>query len=149
MGPRIGRFMTLGPRTIGAKEMLAAAHQAMRTHDIRHLPVLDGSRLVGLISQRDLYLIETLKGVDPAEVMVEEAMSDTPFVIDPEASLARVVREMAKHKCGCAVVADRGEVVGVFTTTDALRVLDALLTEKSKRSTSSVAAPTARRRART
>jgi acetoin utilization protein AcuB len=144
----ISRFMTICPHTIGASQTLAAAHRFMREHQIRHLPVLEGSELVGVVSQRDLYFIETLKGVDPELVTVEEAMSQAPFVIDPDASVARVVREMAKQKYGCAVVADKGEVIGVFTTTDALRVLDALLTERGRAPSRGRTTAQGRRRAR-
>lgn len=149
MGPRIARYMTPCPETIGAKEPLAVAHEVMRSFGIRHLPVVEGRELVGVISQRDLYFIETLKGANPTEVSVEEAMTPSPFVVDPEASLARVVREMATQRYGCAMVVERGVVVGVFTTTDALRVLDNLLTERDRSTPRTPASPAARRRART
>ncbi len=147
-GRRVGRYMTPCPRTIGASERLAAAHRFMRENAIRHLPVLERDELVGVVSQRDLYFIETLKGVDPEQVAVSEAMSPAPYVIDPEASVARVVREMAKHKYGCAVVADKGDVLGVFTTTDALRVLDEVLTEQARAPRRGRTTAQGRRRAR-
>lgn len=119
--------MTAAPETIRAGCTLAEAHRLMRELGVRHLPVLDGGKLVGVISQRDLYLIETLKGVDPEQVRVEEAMTQDPWTTAPETPLAQVVRHMADHRLGCAVVLRGAHVAGVFTTTDAMRALiDAL-----------------------
>lgn len=70
---RVGEVMSTCPVTIDKRPPLAAAHAAMRAHGIRHLPVLERGRLVGLVSQRDLHLLETLRDVDPAHGTVEEA----------------------------------------------------------------------------
>ena len=129
ISPIIERFMTPAPHTIGFRETLATAHRLMGEHGIRHLPVLESGRLVGIVSQRDLHLIETLRGVNPEEVEVSEAMTPAPYTVSPRASLRRVAAEMALHKYGSAVVLEKARVVGVFTTIDALRALFALLGE--------------------
>src|SRR6185369_3059566 len=121
--PPIKRYMTTGPHTIGRDQSLIQAHKIMREHAIRHLPVLDGGALVGVISDRDLHLIETLRDVDAERVTVEEAMTPTVYSVMPDAPLDEIAREMAEHKYGCAVVLDHGKVVGVFTTTDGMRAL--------------------------
>jgi acetoin utilization protein AcuB len=126
----IEHFMTRAPHTIAHHQKLSAAHQLMRAHEIRHLPVLDGGKLVGLVSQRDLHLIETLKDVDPEKIDVSEAMSSELYTVTPQTPLREVAREMAAHKYGSAVVVDHGHVVGVFTVTDALRALSGLLEER-------------------
>lgn len=120
-------FMTVGPVVIGTKRSLADAHRIMRERGIRHLPVVDGGALVGLVSQRDLYLLETLEAVDPATETVEEAMTTDPFAVGPDAPLDEVAAEMARRKLGSAIVVDRGSVIGLFTTVDALRALAAVL----------------------
>src|SRR3954468_23986531 len=84
---RIADYMSVSPHTIGAGQKLTVAHQFMREHAIRHLPVLENGQLVGIISQRDLYFIETLRGSEPDEVTIEEAMSPEPFAIDADASV--------------------------------------------------------------
>jgi acetoin utilization protein AcuB len=119
--------MTLSPQVISSGHTLAQAHQVMRERKIRHLPVVDDGRLVGVVSQRDLYLLQTLRGLDPATETVEEAMSREPFAVRPDAPLDEVALAMAEHKYGSAVVVDQGVVVGLFTTVDALRALAALL----------------------
>ena len=119
--------MTPHPRVVSSGHTLAQARQLMRERGIRHLPVVDQGRLVGIVSQRDLYLLETLKGIDPASETVREAMRQDPFTVSPDASLGEVARAMADRRYGSAVVVDRGVVVGLFTTVDALRALAGLL----------------------
>ncbi len=126
----VKEFMTADVQTIGSGQPLTAAHRIMTDQGIRHLPVLEKKKLVGMVTMRDLHLVETLPGVDPKKVTVEEAMSQDTFAVSPEASLTTVAREMAKHKYGSAVVMRGESVVGIFTTIDALRALDAVLTEK-------------------
>ena len=79
--PTVADYAVPVPHSIRVDRTLADAHRLMRAHRIRHLPVLDGNRLVGLVSQRDLLFIETLQGVDPEKVPVEEAMSQGPYVV--------------------------------------------------------------------
>lgn len=126
--------MSASPVVIEHERSLADAHDLLRRHAIRHLPVVDRGRLVGVVSQRDLYLLETLRGVDITTERVAEAMTADPFTTTPDAPLADVAAQMAEHKYGCAVVVDGGAVVGVFTTVDALRALSAVL-RRARRAT--------------
>jgi acetoin utilization protein AcuB len=121
------KFMSVCTQSIGRDQTLAKAHERMREHRIRHLPVLDAGVLVGVVTERDLRFIETLRDVDPTKVRVEEAMTPEPYFVAPNASVREVAQEMAKHKYGCAVVMDGARVVGIFTTTDALHALAAVL----------------------
>ncbi|MCA9634137.1 MAG: CBS domain-containing protein [Myxococcales bacterium] len=115
--------MTAQPHSIGQEQTLAAAADQMRKLNVRHLPVLHGGKLVGLLSQRDIHLVQTLPDIDPEQVKVEEAMTAEPFHVAPGDTLAGVARTMADNKYGAAVVMDGSKLVGVFTTTDALRIL--------------------------
>ena len=60
--------MSLTPYTIGCGRSIADAHDLMRAHHIRHLPVLDGGRVVGVVSERDLILVSSLPGLDARTV---------------------------------------------------------------------------------
>lgn len=122
-GPTVRDYMTESPHTIGKDQTLERASHVMREHAIRHLPVLEGGALLGILSNRDVYLIETLRDVDPGSVTVEEAMSAEPYSVAPDAPLVDVVRAMEEHKYGAAVVMRGRDVVGIFTTIDALRAL--------------------------
>lgn len=125
--PTIQKFMTTSPHSIGADQTLAHAHAVLREHRIRHLPVLSGGKLVGMVTDRDLNFVETLKDVDPTNVTVEDAMVRDVYEVSPDAPLDEVVREMAQHKYGSAVVMQNHKVVGIFTTVDVCRALGDLL----------------------
>lgn len=125
--PTIQKHMTTSPHSIGQGQTLARAHAVMSEHRIRHLPVLEGGKLVGMLSDRDLHLVESLEGVDPAKVLVEDAMSSTIYSVAPDAALDDVVSAMAEHKYGSAVVMQNEKVVGIFTTVDVCRTLAELL----------------------
>jgi acetoin utilization protein AcuB len=125
--PTVYQYMTASPHTIGPGQSLAAAARLMRDHGVRHLPVLDGGQIVGMLSQRDLLLVEAMPGVNPTEVRVEEAMVQEVFTVPRDAPIGEVVETMLAKKLGSAVVDDDGRVIGVFTTIDALRALHELL----------------------
>jgi acetoin utilization protein AcuB len=127
--PRIDAYMTASPHSIGRDQPLTIAHHRMREHRIRHLPVLDGGALVGVLTERDVALVTSMKEVDPALATVEDAMAADVYAVPPEAPLDEVARAMAEHRYGSAVVVSRDKVVGVFTTVDACRALAALLAE--------------------
>lgn len=130
--PKINKYMSTSPYTVGKTQTLAFAHKLQQEHKIRHLPVLDGGTLVGIITDRDLHLIETLKDVDPQKVTVEDAMTTDPYTVSPEANLDEVVAEMAEKKIGSAIVVDNHKVVGVFTTIDAMVAFSELLHSRLK-----------------
>jgi acetoin utilization protein AcuB len=119
--------MTPSPLTIARDRSLAAARELMLAHDVRHLPVLAAGHLVGLLSERDLFLVESLPSVDPGAVRVEEAMVQDVFKVAPDDAIAEVVEIMIERKVGSAVVMEADHVVGVFTTMDALVALHELL----------------------
>jgi acetoin utilization protein AcuB len=128
-------FMTALPHTIGRKQSLASAQETMRLKGLRHLPVLDGGRLAGVLSQRDAYFVETIAGVDPERVPVEEAMSVDVYSVAPDTPLLDVAAEMADHKYGCAIVTQGTHVVGIFTVVDALRALVAIIASSETKPT--------------
>lgn len=119
----VERWMTPTPHTIGHDIPISTAHKMMRDQGVRHLPVLDGGKLVGVLSERDLYWLETISGTEAGTTPVEEAMTPEPFVVDRNASLRDVASEMARRRIGTALVVDGGKVVGIFTAIDALRAL--------------------------
>ena len=116
-------FMTPAPHSIGRDQPLSLAHERMRGWGVRHLPVLEGGKLVGILSQRDALLVETLRDVDPTKVSVEDAMTSDVYLASPDTPLLEVASTMADHKYGCAVVMNGAHLAGIFTTVDALRAL--------------------------
>jgi acetoin utilization protein AcuB len=125
--PQIQRYMTTTPHSIGGDQTLATASAMMSQYRIRHLPVLRGGHLLGILTDRDIKLIETFRDVDPTKLQVEEAMTEQPYGVSPEAPLDEVVETMAANKYGSAVIMSNQKVVGIFTTVDACQALCDLL----------------------
>jgi len=119
--------MSPSPYAIEHDQPVSVARAMMRDLRIRHLPVTDGGTLVGMVSSRDLHLLDALEGVDPATVAVSAAMSEEPYAVERGTDLREVAINMGSRKYGSAVVLDAGAIVGVFTTVDAMRVLANLL----------------------
>ena len=125
--PTIQKYMTTVPHSIGIEQTLRVAAALMAEHHIRHLPVLHGGTLRGILTDRDLKLIQSLQGVDLDETSVEEAMTEEPYAVLPDTPLDEVVSEMAEKRYGCAVVVQNHKVVGIFTTVDVCHALSELL----------------------
>jgi len=121
----VAKYMTAGPHTIGREQSLVAAKQLMHTTHVRHLPVLHGGQLVGVVSERDLDVVGALPG--SRQLSVEDAMVPDVYTISEDAPLASVAADMARLKVGSAVVLKGNDVVGVFTAVDGLRALAELL----------------------
>jgi acetoin utilization protein AcuB len=98
----------------------------MREHDVRHLPVIHDGQLRGILSQRDIYLVETLTQASPHDIKVEEAMTRDVFSAECEEPVWKVARTMAHRRIGATVVMRGSRIFGLFTTTDALRALATL-----------------------
>ncbi len=105
-----------------------SAIEYMEELSIRHLPVLELDRLVGIVSDRDLKAAAA-RGSNPP---VSEIMCKDVYVVTSTTPLADVANDMADGKFGSAVVVDAiGKVIGIFTTTDALRILGSRLEDEA------------------
>jgi len=125
--PEVREYMTPAPHTIAPTSSLSRAIRAMRDNRIHHLPVVERDRVVGVLSQRDILIMESLPGVNPTEVRVDEAMVRDVFTAAPDTPVGEVVETMLERRLGSTVVSEGDRVLGVFTTTDALRALQDLL----------------------
>ncbi|MCB0359492.1 MAG: CBS domain-containing protein [Bdellovibrionales bacterium] len=123
--PQIQEVMTPSPHTVGYDRPLSEARRLMRDYSIRHLPVVRGDNLIGMLSDRDLKLAEAMESAyqksTGLSVLVEDVCSHGAYQVAPTESLAHVVISMAREGVGSAVIVDAGEVVGIFTTMDACR----------------------------
>lgn len=125
--PTVDRYMTTTPITIEAQETLANAQHLMREGNFRHLPVLDGAKLVGVVTARDVQFIAAFDGADLRLLTVSDAMTNNPWSVSPRTPLDEVVAEMAEKKYGAALIVDNDRVVGIFTAIDALAAFAELL----------------------
>lgn len=125
--PPISRYMTRQPWTIARDAPLDHAKELMRAHEIRHLPVLDGGTLVGVVSERDIYRLERFRHLGN-HFTVDDAMTDEVYTADVDQPVDEVVEAMAENKYGSAVVMNRRyHVEGIFTTVDGMQVLADIL----------------------
>ncbi|MBP1610242.1 MAG: domain containing protein [Acidobacteria bacterium] len=105
---------------------LQDAYQIMQDKGIRHLPVLDGEKLVGVITDRDLRLATSaLARIPfPPGAKVSAVMCRSPFTADPADPVEDAARTMREKKIGCLPVTDNDRLVGIITGLD---LLDALV----------------------
>jgi acetoin utilization protein AcuB len=113
-------MMTSQPLTIDKGETVARAVQLMSGCGIHHLPVMDGERVIGILSQREAALAETLESLN---LCVLDVCSQKPYCVHPKTPLRLVALEMAEKHYGSALVVENGKILGIFTTVDACRAL--------------------------
>lgn len=130
--PHIQKYMTVSPHSIGSDQTLVQAEKMMREYGIRHLPVLKGGELKGLVTDRDVKFVKNFKDVNPLNTRLEDVMNTEVFTVEPESQLDEVCEQMAENKYGCAVVMSNHKLVGIFTWVDALRSLNELLHTRLK-----------------
>ncbi len=116
---------------IRADDTLSTVEDIMTLGHVRHMPVVQGGRLVGVVSERDLLRasLSNLGEFGTAQrraflygVEIKRVMSEPPVVIDPDATVAMAASVMADRKIGCLPVVDpQGTLVGMLTETDILR----------------------------
>lgn len=122
----VGAWMTCSPISIGPREPAREAEALFRKHRIRHLPVVEAGRLVGLLCERDLQVAELFAG--NSAMATDVLMGLAPIVVPKTALVADVAADMADRCEDAAVVMDGDVLLGVFTTADALRALASLAT---------------------
>lgn len=126
--PPVSRFMTRQPWTLPKEATFTEALRLMHTKHIRHVPVLEDGKLLGIVSERDLHVVEALSRCNPDEVCVHEAMIADVYTVTEDDSLDEIVDAMVERRCGSAIILDRDHhVTGIFTATDAMRVLGEVL----------------------
>lgn len=117
------------PITVSPKDSFRHAMSLIRQKGIRHLPVVEGNRLVGIVTDRDLrqaspspatsleihelhYLLE--------KVRIHEIMTQKVYTVTPETAIEEAARLMLQHKIGGLPVLKDGALIGIITETDIL-----------------------------
>lgn len=120
---RVADEMTMIRHAVTVDDTVAEACARMKNAHVRHLPVVEAEVLVGVVSERDLKQLMTDPEVDAELETVEVCMRPEPYAVPPDTDIREVAREMEQRRIGSAIVLDGEKVLGIFTTTDALRVL--------------------------
>lgn len=128
--PKVQKYMTPSPKSIGYDRPLSQAMAVMSELRIRHLPVLKDGKLIGILSDRDVKLVGSFEDIDPDKIMVEEACTFDPYSVAPDADLNEVVDTMARKKYGSAVVVENGKLVGILTEVDVFKAFADVLEAK-------------------
>jgi CBS domain-containing protein len=133
--PAVKTAMTPFPYSVSAAASVDQALEFMREHHIRHLPVTDDGELAGMVSDRDIKLMLGPDFAYPSgsDLAVGDAMVRDAYIVDLDTRLDLVVEHMAEEHLGSAIVTRKGKLAGVFTVTDACRVLAETLREQLRR----------------
>ena len=124
--------MTPFPYAVDIAAPIGQARKLMLEHHVHHLPVTQGGELKGIVSDRDIKLLlgPELGSPDPQDLTVEDAYVENGYSADLETPLAMVARTMAEQHIGAAVITRQQRIAGIFTATDACRVLAEFLEER-------------------
>ena len=119
MGKSISNVMTKNPRTVTADSTVAEAARAMRDEDAGVVPIVEGARVLGVITDRDIAIRVVAEGKDPQGTKVIEIASKELITIDPQQDLDEALRLMAQHQVRrLPVVEEDGNLVGIVAQAD-------------------------------
>jgi acetoin utilization protein AcuB len=131
-------IMTPNPVTVSVQATVAQAAETLRDLAIRHLPVVRGGALVGILSDRDLAALENWTPGDLEDVEALRARGATPVsrvmstdvsAVDPETPVGEIISTMIEGRIGAVPVVDpgTGQVVGIVSYVDILRAVQGLI----------------------
>ncbi len=112
--------MTSSPRTIDPSTSVDEAARLMREQDVGSLPIVEGDRLRGMVTDRDIAIRVVADGMDPRSTKVDEIATRQLVTVDPEQSLDEALRLMASHQVRRLPVCEEdGRLVGILAQADA------------------------------
>ena len=123
-------WMTSDPKTVEADDFVATAVTLVLENRIRHLPVVRGESLVGIVSDRDLKraMPSVVAGATAEEyqafmdeTLIEQVMTASPITCTPDTDLVDLMCEFCQHKVGGIPVVEGERVVGIVTQTDMMQ----------------------------
>jgi acetoin utilization protein AcuB len=127
--PHVGSVMTPFPYFVDANDKVAEVERLMDEHHIRHIPVQQGGRVVGIVSQRDLYHVvdRLLPNTDKTRIRARDIMVNEPYIVAFDTPLNEVACEMATRRIGSAIILHHEKLAGILSATDICRILAEIL----------------------
>jgi CBS domain-containing membrane protein len=131
----VREIMTGSPVTLKPEDTLDLANNVISLGRIRHIPVVEDGRLVGLLSERDLMgaatteifgLKQKRKSALLKTVLIKDVMKKRVITVKPDTPIKDAAQLMADKKVGCVPVVSAGALVGLVTTIDILRYVERL-----------------------
>jgi acetoin utilization protein AcuB len=132
-------WMTSDPKTVQADDFVATAVTLVLENRIRHLPVVRGESLVGIVSDRDLKraMPSVVAGATAEEYQafmeetpISQVMTASPITCEPDTDLIDLVQGFCQHKLGAIPVVECERVVGIVTQTDMMQAFLAVLEKR-------------------
>lgn len=125
MGKSVSEVMSANPCSVDADKPVAYAAQMMKQEDVGLVPIVEGDRLVGALTDRDIVTRVVAEGKDPQSVTVREVASTDVVTIDPQQDLDEALRLMATNQIRrLPVVEEDGRLVGIVAQADVAREAD-------------------------
>ena len=133
---KIAEVMSRTVVTLTPEQTLRDAVELLRSKHIRHLPVVEGSKLIGIVTDRDVKRAtpSLLSGVDRDEydrvldeTKIAQIMTREPMTVTPESELKAAVKVFIERKVGALPVVSGSQLVGIVTEIDLLRVFHDML----------------------
>jgi CBS domain-containing protein len=125
MGKSVQDVMTSNPTSIDAGSSVVEAARIMKQEDVGIVPIVEGGRLVGTVTDRDIAVRVVAEGKDPQSVSVRELASTDLVTVDPQQDLDEALRLMASHQVRrLPVVEEDGRLVGIVAQADVAREAD-------------------------
>jgi acetoin utilization protein AcuB len=137
--PVVGDWMCEAVLAVETFDSINVARQLMAKHRINQLPVVEGDKLVGIVTDRDIRdAYPTSMAINRGEaidrfadtITVEEVMTHNVFTVQPETSLLSAVELLRRHRIGSLPVVEKKKLVGIITRSD---ILEFVLSEANIR----------------
>ena len=119
MGTKVADVMTTRPRAVTPQTPLNEVAQVMESEDVGSVPVVDGDRLVGIVTDRDIVVRAIAKGKDPKGMPASEVSSRELVTVGPDDDLSDALDLMARYQVRrLAVTGEDDRLVGVVSQAD-------------------------------
>ena len=130
--PLVGAVMTSFPYFVDIDDPLGRLEKMMDDRGIRHLPVKEKGKLVGIVSERDLHhrLPRNAPPEAKSQLRARDVMVANPYVVNFNTPLSEVVAQMGLRHIGSAIVTRRGKLAGILSATDVCRIFAEYLNDQ-------------------
>ena len=113
--------MTESPKTVAGSASVSEAAKLMANENVGSLPVVEGDKLIGIVTDRDLVVQVVARGQDPDTVLVSDIYSEQPVVASPDEPLDEALKRMASEQVRRLPVVSDGRLVGILAQADVAR----------------------------
>ena len=124
MGKSVRDAMTSSPCTIDAEKPVAYGAKMMKQENVGIAPIVEGDRLIGTLTDRDIAVRVVAEGRDPQSTPVRDAASTDLVTVQPEQDLSEALQLMARHQVRRLPVVENDRLVGIVAQADVARESD-------------------------